>query len=96
MVSGFSELKDHLIESFKILRPRETIRLYFTENRNRLLMHDYHNHQYAVAIINNIQLQRLNDALGGNAKAICFEALQSSNPVSYLNSEFLLYGFFRF
>lgn len=64
MVSGFSELKDYLIDKFQIERPRETVRLHFTEDENRLFMHDYSHHQNAVVIISNIHLRHLNNALG--------------------------------
>jgi len=41
LISGFSELKDLLIRTYKFEKEREFVRLYFSEYKNELLMHDY-------------------------------------------------------
>ncbi len=95
IMSGFSELKDLLIERFQIERPRETIRLHFTINLDRLLVHDYSYHKNAITIVHSVRQINLNISLKGNAKLLCLEALTRPDPAQYLNEEFQLYGFFR-
>ena len=95
IISGFSELKDLLIEQFQVKRPREMIRLHFTISRDRLLVHDYNNHQNVIPIVHSALQRDLNIHLKGNAKTLCLEALTHPDPALYLNEEFQLYGFFR-
>ncbi len=88
IISGFSELKDLLIEQFKVKRPREMIRLHFTISRDRLLIHDYSCHQNAITIVHSIRQKHLNTKLKGNAKILCLEALAQPYPALFLNEYF--------
>jgi hypothetical protein len=95
-VSGFSELKELLIRTYKIERPAIEVRLYFTEEENALLMHDYDDHKKVIVLSNNIKTKHLSKALLGNARLLCFEALKTELPAVDLNNGFLLCGHFRF
>ena len=59
-------------------------------------MHDYHNHQNLILIIKSIAEEDLLENLGKNARLLCMDAIRQTNPESYLNQGFLLYGYFRF
>lgn len=94
VVSGFSELKDLLIRTFQIERPREKIRLYFTDKDDQLLMHDYHDQKFIIVIKSIRQIDLIED-LSEKSRLLCLEALMHLQPAHYLNEGFLLYGFFR-
>jgi hypothetical protein len=96
IVSGFSELKDLLIQKFQIARSRERIRLYFTENDDQLLLHDFHEHKISLTIVRSIEQKILSGYLTENARLLCAKAIKEPDPVAYLNHGFLLYGYFRF
>ena len=95
IVSGYSELKDLLIRTYKIERSRELVKLYFTENDNRLLMHDYDNHKNSVEISKKINAKLISSQLSYYAFRLALEALKNQSPSEYLNSGFKLNGFFR-
>lgn len=95
LVSGFSDLKELLIRTYKIDRPRELVKLYFTEKHGALLMHDYDDHKKEIALAEGFQMRRLNPKLTLRANALVIEALQNENPEKFLNLEFDLNGFFR-
>jgi hypothetical protein len=95
-VSGFSELKELLIRTYKIERPPVEVRLHFSQEGNQLLMHDYDDHKKVIILSYNLKTKRLSDAVVGNARLVCLEALNTELPATDLNSRFLLYGYFRF
>ena len=53
LVVGFSDLKDILIQTYKIEKPRDQIRLYFSFVGTELRMHDYEDHEKAVTVISD-------------------------------------------
>jgi hypothetical protein len=94
-VSGFSELKELLIRTYKIERPSNEVRLHFSQEGNELLMHDCDDHQKVITLSNKIKDKRLSNLITGNARMICMEALEAEFPAAYLNDRFLLYGYYR-
>ncbi len=95
-IVGFSELKDLLIETYKIDLPRDQIRLFFAEIDNTLLLHDYLNHKRSVLLSSNIHQKRSPNVRKKIALKIIFLALDSADPALFLNESYLLYGYFRF
>ena len=96
MVSGFSELKDLLVRTYKIDRSRDLVKLYFSETGNELLMHDYDNHKNVVRLSSNMLRRAVWEGLTGNAQIVVSESLNQASPAVFLNDEFKLYGFFKF
>ena len=95
LVSGFSDLKDLLIRTYKIVKEREFLKLYFTEVNNELLMHDFNDHKREISICSDVKNKVIKIALSPTAKLLVKESLLHSDPVKFLNDEFKLYGFFR-
>jgi hypothetical protein len=95
-VSGFSELKELLIRTYKIERPSIEVRLHFSELEGQLLMHDYDDHKKVIVLSNSFIAKSLSAALIGNARELCLESLEAESPAADLNDGFLLYGYFRF
>ena len=96
LVSGFSELKDLLIRTYKIERNREFVKLYFSEKGNELLMHDYNDHKKSFALSVNIAKKQIPAGLTANAHRLVKESLSRASPAGFLIEEFQLNGFFRF
>ena len=93
LVVGFSDLKDILIHTYKIEKPREQVRLYFSIITADLWMHDYDDHAKKVALLQG-GLNRLPyDSFGW--RLVNF-VKKSRKPDALLNDLFQLYGFFRF
>jgi hypothetical protein len=95
-VSGFSVLKDLLIQKHGIDRGREKIRLYFSVFEDSLIMHDYSDHQKTLTISLDLSQKDIAPFLKGSARLLCEEALKHEEPDKFLNEGFTLYGFFRF
>lgn len=95
LVSGFSDLKDLLIQTYKIDRANELIKLYFTEKDSELLMHDYDDHKKVICLCANLKNKFIKDILSPKAKLLIEESFMHSNPAYFLNVEFQLNGFFR-
>jgi hypothetical protein len=95
-VTGFSELKDILIRTYRIERSREFIKLYFSEIENMLLMHDYDDHSKVIYICLNTKKKKAQQHLTSKAKLVVENSLDQLHPSKYLNDQFQLYGFFRF
>ncbi len=95
-VSGFSELKELLIRTYKIEKPAIEVRLHFTEEENALLMHDYDDHEKVIVLSGDIKEGGLSRSLTGNARDLCIKALETESPAADLKNGFLLYGHFRF
>ena len=55
VMSGFSDLKDLLIRTYKIDKDQGLVKLYFTEENNRLLMHDYDDHERVIYLCSNLK-----------------------------------------
>ena len=94
-VSGFTELKDLLIRTYNIDRPKEEIRLWFTVLEDLLIMHDYQDHQKSIVLINSIQAKAFKKLKLNHATELLEEALETNKPDVFLNDGFLLHGFFR-
>lgn len=94
-MSGFSDLKDLLIRTYKVDKEREFIKLYFTEKENELLMHDFNDHKRAIGICSDIKNKIIEATLSPIAKLLIKESLIHTDPAKFLNDEFKLYGFFR-
>jgi hypothetical protein len=92
-LSGYSELKDLLVEHYG--HDRKKLRLYFSQTKNSLLMHDYNNHKNVVELVLNFEIPAFNRYLKPRAKKLVLNALRQNEPAKYLNDGFLLYGFFR-
>ncbi len=95
LVVGFSELKDLLIRTYEIEREREFVKLYFTEETDSLLMHDYDDHKKYLFLSFNVKKKIIVDRLSANAHRLVDEALRHPSPANFLNNEFKLSGFFR-
>ena len=95
LVSGFSELKDLLIRTYQIERGRELVKLYFSEEDNKLLMHDYDNHKKVIRLCLNLERKNIWNGLTGNAHRLVNESLKHASPSEFLIQEFQLNGFFR-
>jgi len=95
-ISGFSELKDLLIRTYHIKKEREFVRLYFSVNKNELLMHDYEDHKKVIGLCSNLQQKRVRDGLSINAYRLVIESLKHKSPSEFLIHNYQLYGFFRF
>ena len=93
-VSGFSELKDMLIRTYKLDRSRNLIKLYFSEKENSLFVHDYDDHKKAIKICNNIESKELAKDLPPKALLLVIESLMHDSPTEFLIKEFQLNGFF--
>lgn len=96
LVSGFSELKDLLIRTYKIDRNRELVRLYFSEKDNELLMHDYDDHKKSFALSRSMNNKEISHGLTANALRLVKESLNRVSPADFLIEQFQLNGFFRF
>lgn len=94
IVSGFSELKDLLIRTYNIERSRAEVRLYFTEDQDQLLMHDYHDHKKLIVLATSISRKELRKSLKGFAAQLCELALSEVEPSKFLNRRFTSDGFF--
>ncbi len=95
LVSGFSELKDLLIRTYKINRRREFVRLYFSIANNELLMHDYDDHKKALSLCSDIEQKKIREGLMSKSHRLAKESLKHPSPAEFLNNESKLYGFFR-
>ncbi|MBC7420838.1 MAG: hypothetical protein H7328_08920 [Bdellovibrio sp.] len=95
LMYGFSDLKDLMIENYQIERGREFVKLYFTEQREWLFVHDYDDHKKQMYICNNVKDKKIRKGLSDRAQKLTREALKYSSPAQFLNSGFLLYGFFQ-
>lgn len=93
LVSGFSDLKDTLIRTYKIERPRNQIRLYFTFLNNELWMHDYADHEKKILLLKNELNHLPEDSWGWK---LINDSIKSKEPHALLNTLFQLHGFFRF
>lgn len=96
LVSGFSDLKDLLIRTYNIEKERELVRLYFSESKNELLMHDYDDHKKAIRLCLNLKRKLIMERLTVNAQRLVQESLKHTSPAEFLINEFQLNGFFRF
>lgn len=96
LVSGFSELKDLLIRTYKIDRDRSLVKLYFSEKDDLLLMHDYDDHKKSLALSLSISNRDIGTGLTGHSYNLVAESLLQPNPTEFLNIGFKLNGFFRF
>ena len=94
-VVGFSVLKDLLIKTYKIERPRELVRLHFTDRDRVLLMHDYDDHKKIVVLSYNLESRQINEQVVGAANELVAVSLTHKRPASFLHEKFLLNGFFR-
>lgn len=95
LVSGFSELKDLLITTYKIEKPRELVQLYFSQSGMELLMHDYDDHKKVMHLCFDIRKKQTKIGLKTYAERLVNEALTHHLPSAFLNHNFKLYGFFR-
>ena len=95
IVSGFSELKDLLIRTYKIKRSSELIKLYFTFQDQQLYMHDYDDHKMAVLLASDIAGKEISGQVTHNALRLVKASLKENNPSDFLNEGFKLNGFFR-
>ena len=95
IMSGFHDLKDLLIISYKLTKNRDSIKLHFTEYKNELLMHDYDDHKKLVQISRNVASRATAAVLSNRAQYLIEESLRHKSPSKFLNDQFQLYGFFR-
>ncbi len=95
LVNGFSELKDLLIREYKIDRDRSSVKLFFSEKDNSLIMHDYNDHKKVLILSFNIIKKEIWRGLSNYAQRLVMEALNSDSPSHFLIESFRLYGFFR-
>ena len=96
IVLGYSELKELIIRKYKIDKNRELVKLYFTAEDNKLVIHDYHDHKKAITLVQNIKRRQLSIFSGHNGRRLVQQSLNYADPVKFLNDEFRLSGFFRF
>lgn len=94
-VSGFSELKNILIRTYEIEKPKVQIKLHFTVLDNELRMHDYDDHSKVVNLSDDILGKQVIEFPERQAVEIIKMALEQGDPLDYLRDGFLLYGFFR-
>lgn len=94
IVSGFSELKDLLIRTYKISRNRELVKLYFSTKENALLMHDFDDHKKELSLCSNLKEGSIRKTLAPRAYRLVAESLNHVSPTDFLNCEFQLNGFF--
>ena len=94
-VSGFSDLKDLLIQTYKIGKTREFVKLYFTETEDKLFMHDYDDHKKALTLVVSISDREIARGLTEKAHQLIAESLLQPKPAEFLIDGFKLYGFFR-
>ena len=92
LVVGFSDLKDILIQTYKIEKPREQIRLYFSFVEEELTMHDYEDHAKAIVLLQAGEVRLQTGSFGW--RLVNF-VKGSRKPDALLNDLFQLYGFFR-
>ena len=95
VMSGFSDLKGLLIRTYKIDRDTAFVKLYFTENRGELLMHDYDDHEKVICLSSDIKGKLIRPILAPKALQLVKESFAHSSPAQFLNREFQLNGFFR-
>ncbi len=95
MVSGFSELKDLLIRTYKIERDPLQVRLYFSVNNNQLIVHDYDDHKNLLILSRNITKKAIGVGLTPKVHDLVEESLNQKSPSEFLIKEFQLNGFFR-
>jgi hypothetical protein len=95
IVSGYSDLKTLLVRTYKIDRPVEFIRLFFSESQNELLLHDYDDHKKIIHICYSIKMKDIRPRLSRNSNQLILESLNQKSPAQFLNDGFKLYGFFR-
>lgn len=96
LVSGFSELKDLLIRTYKIDKPRELVRLYFSIERDMLIMHEYDDHKKIIILSVSSSSRKPSENLAPTAARLVANALKNPKPAQFLIDHFQLYGFFRF
>ncbi|MBC7420192.1 MAG: hypothetical protein H7328_05640 [Bdellovibrio sp.] len=82
LVGGFSELKDLLIKTYRIERPQELVRLYFTAVEDELLMHDYNDHAKLIGL-GTIERPSASKSLSHNASKVVRAALETGDPVFF-------------
>lgn len=92
IVSGFSDLKDILIRTYKIERPRNQIRLHFTFSNEELWMHDYDDHWKKVVVAKDGRNRVPENSRGWK---LIRTAIKYKNPHTLLNELFQSHGFFR-
>ncbi|MBC7740717.1 MAG: hypothetical protein H7061_00870 [Bdellovibrionaceae bacterium] len=95
VVGGFSDLKGLLIQTYKITRDRDEIKLFFSVSAGELFMHNYDDHKQAVSLSKDITAGDLAENLPYRCKELLFESLRNESPSQYLNEQFVLHGFFR-
>ena len=93
-ISGFTELKDMLIRTYLINRSHDLVKLFFSERKNALYVHDYDDHSKALRICNNIELEYIPHGLPPNVFRLANESLKHASPAEFLINEFKLSGFF--
>ena len=97
IVSGFSELKDLLVQKYNIIESRERIGLYFTMSDGALILHHYKRHYQQVNLA-EFASHSINVTLksGSFANELIELALKEERPEIFLNQQFKLHGFFKF
>ena len=94
-ISGFSDLKNLLIKTYKIEKESDQIKLYFSESENNLILHDYDNHARTIVLVFDVRRKRIEKWLSRSAHLIVERSLMNKAPAKYLNEGFQLYGFFK-
>ena len=95
IVSGFSDLKNLIIRTYKIEQDREFVKLFFSEKDNELLIHDYNDHSRVLTLVRQIDAKEIRIGLTANAYRLVKESLNHKSPSEFLINEFQLSGFFR-
>lgn len=95
LISGFSELKKLLIRTYNIEQEPEYVKLYFSEFKNELLMHDYDDYKKFIRLCINLERKQLRKGLPHNARYLVIESLRHISPSKFLINEFQLYRFFK-
>ena len=94
IISGFSELKTLLIETYKIDKAPEFIKLYFTMESGDLHVHNYDNHNQSI-ILYLAPVEIISVFLKNSSFKLVEYSLKQKYPAKFLNEGFKLYGFFR-
>lgn len=77
------------------MQQREFVRLYFSECKNELLMHDFNDHNKIVSLCIDLKKKNILNSLTMNAYRLVDESLRHISPSEFLIKEFQLNGFFR-
>ncbi len=95
IMSGFSDLKDILISTYKIELSKNKLRLYFSLHNGELFMHDHQNHARQITLSPDIRKKFVGPLHGKKpAQRLVKHSLEQENPADFLNDLFLLNGFF--